>query len=157
MDPVLRIQIAYSPTLVVTGDFAENPRLSGRRSSAIMGVLFSESAMKGAQFSIGSAASAKIPVLFLQNITGFMVGFKGRGGAGHRQAWREDAVHAVCERSSAEIHRCRSAGLTGLGNYGCAFAPMRPRLMLHVWPNSAHLRQGGEQAANVLADCGPRQ
>lgn len=109
------------------------------------GVLFSESALKGTHF-IELCTSRKIPLLFLQNITGFMVGkdFE-RGGIAKDGA---KLVHAV---SNATVPKFTVifGGSFGAGNYGMAGRAFNPRLMF-MWPNAKISVMGGMQAANVL-------
>ncbi len=109
------------------------------------GVLFSESALKVTHF-IELCTSRKIPLLFLQNITGFMVGkdFE-RGGIAKDGA---KMVHAV---SNANVPKFTVifGGSFGAGNYGMAGRAFGPRL-LFMWPNAKISVMGGEQAATVL-------
>jgi acetyl-CoA carboxylase carboxyltransferase component len=110
------------------------------------GVLFSESALKVTHF-IELCTARKIPLIFLQNITGFMVGkdFE-RGGIAKDGA---KMVHAV---SNANVPKFTVifGGSFGAGNYGMAGRAFNPRL-LFMWPNAKISVMGGEQAANVLA------
>jgi len=112
---------------------------------ANFGVLFSESALKVTHF-IELCCARNIPLLFLQNITGFMVGkdFE-RGGIAKDGA---KMVHAV---SNANVPKFTviMGGSFGAGNYGMAGRAYSPRL-LHIWPNAKISVMGGEQAANVL-------
>ncbi len=110
------------------------------------GVLFSESALKGAHF-IELACQRRVPLLFLQNISGFMVGGKIRG-RGHRQE-RGQARHGGRHRHRAEDHRPHR-GSFGAGNYGMCGRAYSPRF-LFSWPNARISVMGGEQAASVLA------
>ena len=109
------------------------------------GVLFSETALKGAHF-IELCATRKIPILFLQNITGFIVGreYERRGIA------RDGAklVHAV---ANADVPKFTVVfgGSFGAGNYAMAGRAYEPRL-LFMWPNAKISVMGGEQAAGVL-------
>jgi 3-methylcrotonyl-CoA carboxylase beta subunit len=109
------------------------------------GVLFSESALKVTHF-IELCTSRKIPLVFLQNITGFMVGkdFE-RGGIAKDGA---KMVHAV---SNANVPKFTIifGGSFGAGNYGMAGRAFGPRL-LFMWPNAKISVMGGEQAATVL-------
>jgi acetyl-CoA carboxylase carboxyltransferase component len=109
------------------------------------GVLFSESALKVTHF-IELCTSRNIPLVFLQNITGFMVGkdFE-RGGIAKDGA---KMVHAV---SNANVPKFTVifGGSFGAGNYGMAGRAFGPRL-LFMWPNAKISVMGGEQAANVL-------
>jgi len=109
------------------------------------GVLFSESALKGTHF-IELCASRRIPLLFLQNITGFMVGRDyERGGIAKDGA---KLVHAV---ANAKVPRITViiGGSFGAGNYGMCGRAYQPRF-LFMWPNSRISVMGGDQAANVL-------
>lgn len=110
------------------------------------GVLFSESALKATHF-IELCTSRKIPLIFLQNITGFMVGKEfERGGIAKDGA---KMVHAV---SNANVPKFTVVfgGSFGAGNYGMAGRAYNPRLLL-MWPTAKISVMGGEQAANVLA------
>lgn len=109
------------------------------------GVLFSETSLKGAHF-IELCTSRKIPILFLQNITGFIVGREyERGGIARDGA---KFVHAV---ANAEVPKFTVVfgGSFGAGNYAMAGRAYDPRL-LFMWPNSKISVMGGEQAASVL-------
>jgi 3-methylcrotonyl-CoA carboxylase beta subunit len=110
------------------------------------GVLFSESALKGAHF-IELACKRKIPLLFLQNISGFMVG--GRYEAG---GIAKDGAKLVMAVASAEVPKFTVliGGSFGAGNYGMCGRAFSPRF-LFTWPNSRISVMGGEQAASVLA------
>lgn len=110
------------------------------------GVLFSESALKGAHF-IELCASRKIPLVFLQNITGFMVGKKYETGGIAR-----DGAKMVAAVSCANVPRFTViiGGSFGAGNYGMCGRAYDPRF-LWMWPNARISVMGGEQAANVLA------
>jgi len=109
------------------------------------GVLFSESSLKGAHF-VTLCAMRKIPLIFLQNITGFIVGkqYEQRGIA------RDGAklVHAV---ANADVPKFTLiiGGSYGAGNYAMCGRAYAPRL-LWMWPNARISVMGGEQAANVL-------
>ena len=109
------------------------------------GVLFSESALKGAHF-IELCEQRGNPLLFLQNITGFMVGkeYEQRGIA------KDGAklVHAVSNASVPKL-TVMIGGSFGAGNYGMAGRAYNPRF-LWMWPNARISVMGGEQAANVL-------
>jgi acetyl-CoA carboxylase carboxyltransferase component len=109
------------------------------------GILFSESALKGAHF-IELCASRGIPLLFLQNITGFMVGkqYENEGIAKH-------GAKLVMAVSNAQVPKftVMIGGSFGAGNYGMAGRAYSPRL-LWMWPNSRISVMGGTQAANVL-------
>jgi acetyl-CoA carboxylase carboxyltransferase component len=110
------------------------------------GVLFSESALKAAHF-IELCGLRKIPLLFLQNISGFMVGreYERRGIA------KDGAkmVHAVATANVPKL-TVHIGGSFGAGNYGMCGRAYQPRF-LWTWPNSRISVMGGEQAADVLA------
>lgn len=110
------------------------------------GVLFSESAMKAAHF-IELCCLRKIPLLFLQNISGFIVGreYERRGIA------KDGAklVHAVATANVPKL-TVLIGGSFGAGNYGMCGRAYQPRF-LYTWPNSRISVMGGEQAADVLA------
>jgi len=110
------------------------------------GVLFSESAQKGAHF-IELACQRKIPLLFLQNISGFMVGgkYEAEGIAKHGAK----LVTAVATASVPKI-TVLIGGSFGAGNYGMCGRAYAPRF-LFTWPNARISVMGGEQAASVLA------
>jgi len=110
------------------------------------GVLFSEAAQKGAHF-IELCSHRKIPLVFLQNITGFMVGrkYENEGIARHGAKM----VTAVASTSVPKITML-VGGSFGAGNYGMAGRAYQPRF-LWTWPNSRISVMGGEQAAGVLA------
>jgi 3-methylcrotonyl-CoA carboxylase beta subunit len=110
------------------------------------GVLFSESAVKGAHF-IELCSQRSIPLVFLQNITGFMVGrkYENEGIARHGAKM----VTAVATTSVPKITML-VGGSFGAGNYGMAGRAYSPRF-LWTWPNSRISVMGGEQAAGVLA------
>jgi 3-methylcrotonyl-CoA carboxylase beta subunit len=110
------------------------------------GILFSESALKGAHF-IELACQRRIPLLFLQNISGFMVGgkYEAEGIAKHGAK----LVTAVATASVPKI-TVLIGGSFGAGNYGMAGRAYSPRF-LFTWPNSRISVMGGEQAASVLA------
>ena len=110
------------------------------------GVLFSEAAVKGAHF-IELACQRRIPLLFLQNISGFMVGgkYEAEGIAKHGAK----LVTAVATASVPKITML-IGGSFGAGNYGMAGRAYSPRF-LWTWPNSRISVMGGEQAASVLA------
>ncbi len=109
------------------------------------GVLFSESALKGTHF-IELCCQRKIPLLFLQNITGFMVGKKYEQGGIAKDGAK--MVHAV---ANAQVPKFTviSGASNGAGNYGMCGRAYSPRL-LFMWPNSRISVMGGEQAAGVL-------
>jgi 3-methylcrotonyl-CoA carboxylase beta subunit len=109
------------------------------------GILFSESALKGTHF-IELCAQRKIPLLFLQNITGFMVGREYEaGGIAKDGAKLVNAVATVAVPKLTLI----IGGSFGAGNYGMAGRAYSPRF-LWMWPNARISVMGGEQAANVL-------
>jgi 3-methylcrotonyl-CoA carboxylase beta subunit len=109
------------------------------------GVLFSESALKVAHF-IELCTQRRIPLLFLQNITGFMVGKQyERGGIAKDGA---KMVHAVANADVPKITLILG-GSFGAGNYGMCGRGYDPRF-LFMWPNSRISVMGGEQAASVL-------
>ncbi|MEL6582370.1 MAG: carboxyl transferase domain-containing protein [Pseudomonadota bacterium] len=110
------------------------------------GVLFSESAQKGAHF-VELCSQRKIPLVFLQNITGFMVGQKAENEGIARHGAK--MVTAVATTSVPKITML-VGGSFGAGNYGMAGRPYQPRF-LWTWPNSRISVMGGEQAAGVLA------
>jgi acetyl-CoA carboxylase carboxyltransferase component len=132
----------YSPTLV-TG-FA---RIHGYLVGIVAnnGVLFSESALKGAHF-IEMCCQRKVPLLFLQNITGFMVGKKYEQGGIAKDGAK--MVHAVANAQVPKFTVIIGAS-NGAGNYGMCGRAYSPRL-LFMWPNSRISVMGGEQAAGVL-------
>jgi 3-methylcrotonyl-CoA carboxylase beta subunit len=110
------------------------------------GVLFSESALKGAHF-VELCCQRKIPLVFLQNITGFMVGSKAEAGGIAKNGAK--MVHAV---SCAKVPKFTIivGGSYGAGNYGMCGRAYDPNLMF-MWPNARISIMGGEQAADVLA------
>jgi 3-methylcrotonyl-CoA carboxylase beta subunit len=110
------------------------------------GVLFSESAQKGAHF-IELACQRRVPLLFLQNISGFMVGgkYEAEGIAKHGAK----LVTAVATASVPKI-TVLIGGSFGAGNYGMCGRAYSPRF-LFTWPNARISVMGGEQAASVLA------
>ena len=110
------------------------------------GILFSESALKGAHF-IELCAQRGIPLVFLQNITGFMVGKKYENGG-----IAKDGAKMVTAVSCARVPKFTVliGGSFGAGNYGMCGRAYGPRL-LWMWPNARISVMGGEQAANVLA------
>ncbi len=133
----------YGPTLVC--GFA---RIWGYPVAILAnnGVLFSESALKAAHF-IELACQRGIPLVFLQNISGFMVG--GRYEAG---GIAKDGAKMVTAVASAEVPKFTVliGGSFGAGNYGMCGRAFGPRF-LFSWPNSRISVMGGEQAASVLA------
>lgn len=110
------------------------------------GVLFSESAQKGAHF-IELCCQRKVPLLFLQNITGFMVGRKveNEGIARHGAKMVTAVATAQVPKFTVII-----GGSYGAGNYGMCGRAYSPRF-LWMWPNARISVMGGEQAASVLA------
>ena len=111
------------------------------------GILFSESALKGAHF-IELCAQRGIPLIFLQNITGFMVGKKYES-----QGIAKDGAKMVTAVSCAQVPKFTViiGGSFGAGNYGMCGRAYSPRF-LWMWPNARISVMGGEQAANVLAE-----
>ncbi|GAA5177996.1 carboxyl transferase domain-containing protein [Modicisalibacter zincidurans] len=110
------------------------------------GVLFSESAQKGAHF-IELCAKRKIPLIFLQNITGFMVGSKYE-----QQGIAKHGAKLVTAVACARVPKFTVliGGSFGAGNYGMCGRAYDPNL-LFMWPNARISVMGGDQAANVLA------
>ncbi|MBN9077493.1 MAG: methylcrotonoyl-CoA carboxylase [Rhizobiales bacterium 65-79] len=110
------------------------------------GVLFSESALKGAHF-IELCTQRKIPLVFLQNITGFMVGAKYEAGG-----IAKDGAKLVTAVATARVPKLTViiGGSFGAGNYGMCGRAYSPRF-LWMWPNARISVMGGEQAATVLA------
>ena len=110
------------------------------------GILFSQSALKGAHF-IELACQRKIPLVFLQNITGFMVGREYEAGG-----IAKDGAKLVTAVASAEVPKFTVliGGSFGAGNYGMAGRAYQPRF-LWTWPNSRISVMGGHQAARVLS------
>ncbi len=109
------------------------------------GVLFSESALKVSHF-IEMCCQRKIPLIFLQNITGFMVGRKYEAGG-----IAKDGAKMVSAVATANVPRFTViiGGSFGAGNYGMCGRAYGPR-QLWMWPNARISVMGGEQAANVL-------
>jgi acetyl-CoA carboxylase carboxyltransferase component len=110
------------------------------------GVLFSESALKGTHF-IELCCQENIPLLFLQNITGFMVGKKYEHGGIAKDGAK--LVHAVANANVPKI-TLMVGGSFGAGNYGMCGRAYDPDY-LFMWPEARISVMGGEQAANVLA------
>ncbi len=110
------------------------------------GILFSESALKGAHF-IELACQRRIPLVFLQNITGFMVGrsYENGGIAKHGAKLVTAVACAQVPKFTVIV-----GGSFGAGNYGMCGRAFGPR-MLWMWPNARISVMGGEQAAHVLA------
>ena len=113
---------------------------------ANQGVLFSESALKGTHF-IELAAQRGVPLLFLQNITGFIVGKQYEHGGIAKDGAK--MVHAVANAPVPKI-TVIIGGSFGAGNYGMCGRAYEPRF-LFMWPNARISVMGGEQAAAVLA------
>jgi 3-methylcrotonyl-CoA carboxylase beta subunit len=136
----------YGPTLV-TG-FAH---IHGHPVGILAnnGILFSESALKGAHF-IELCDQRRVPLVFLQNITGFMVGrdYEAGGIAKH-------GAKLVTAVSTARVPKLTViiGGSFGAGNYGMAGRAFSPR-MLWMWPNARISVMGGEQAATVMTEVG---
>jgi len=133
----------YGATLV-TG-FA---RLNGYPVGIVAnnGILFSESAMKGAHF-IELCSQRGIPIIFLQNITGFMVGSQYEAGG-----IAKDGAKMVRAVAAARVPKFTVVigGSFGAGNYGMCGRAYSPRF-LWMWPNARISVMGGQQAASVLA------
>ena len=110
------------------------------------GILFSESAQKGAHF-VELCSQRGIPLIFLQNITGFMVGKKYEAGG-----IAKDGAKMVTAVACAKVPRFTViiGGSFGAGNYGMCGRAYQPR-MLFMWPNGRVSVMGGDQAANVMA------
>jgi acetyl-CoA carboxylase carboxyltransferase component len=113
------------------------------------GVLFSESALKGAHF-IQLACKRRIPLVFLQNITGFMVGKEYEAGG-----IAKDGAKMVTAVACAKVPKFTVivGGSFGAGNYGMCGRAYSPR-QLWMWPNARISVMGGEQAATVLTAVG---
>ena len=139
----LEFKKLYGPTLV-TG-FA---KIMGFKVGIVAnnGILFSESSQKGAHF-IELCGQRKIPLVFLQNISGFMVGKKYEEGG-----IAKDGAKLVTAVSTVNVPKFTViiGGSFGAGNYGMCGRAFSPRFMW-AWPNSRISVMGGEQAANVLA------
>ena len=139
----LEFKKLYGPTLV-TG-FA---KIMGFKVGIVAnnGILFSESSQKGAHF-IELCGQRKIPLVFLQNISGFMVGKKYEEGG-----IAKDGAKLVTAVSTVKVPKFTViiGGSFGAGNYGMCGRAFSPRFMW-AWPNSRISVMGGEQAANVLA------
>jgi 3-methylcrotonyl-CoA carboxylase beta subunit len=110
------------------------------------GILFSESALKGAHF-VELCAQRGIPLLFLQNITGFMVGRKYESGG-----IAKDGAKMVTAVACADVPKITVVvgNSFGAGNYGMCGRAYDPNF-LFMWPNARISVMGGDQAANVLA------
>lgn len=111
------------------------------------GILFSESAVKGTHF-IELCCQRKIPLLFLQNITGFMVGSQCEAGGIAKHGAKLVMAVACAKVPKFTVIIGNSFGA---GNYGMCGRAYEPRV-LWSWPNARTAVMGGEQAANVLAD-----
>jgi acetyl-CoA carboxylase carboxyltransferase component len=113
------------------------------------GVLFSESALKGAHF-IELACKRRVPLVFLQNITGFMVGKEYEAGG-----IAKDGAKLVTAVACAQVPKFTViiGGSFGAGNYGMCGRAYSPR-QLWMWPNARISVMGGEQAAAVLTSVG---
>lgn len=111
------------------------------------GILFSESALKAAHF-IQLCCKRNIPLIFLQNISGFMVGKKYENGG-----IAKDGAKLVMAVANAEVPKITViiGGSYGAGNYGMCGRAFNPRF-LWMWPNARISVMGGDQAANVLAE-----
>ena len=133
----------FGPTLVTGFAHLEGMPLG---IVANNGVLFSESAQKGAHF-IELCAQRRIPLLFLQNISGFMVGrrHENEGIAKHGAKMVTAVATAAVPKFTVVI-----GGSFGAGNYGMCGRAFDPRF-LWMWPNARISVMGGEQAASVLA------
>lgn len=131
-------------TTLITG-FA---KLSGMPVGIVAnnGILFSESSLKGAHF-VQLCCQRKIPLLFLQNITGFMVGRDYEAGG-----IAKDGAKLVTAVACAQVPKLTLiiGGSYGAGNYGMCGRSYSPRF-LFMWPNARISVMGGEQAAQVLA------
>ena len=140
---VPRVQAEYGTTLV-TG-FA---RIHGHPVGIVAnnGILFSESALKGAHF-IELCDQRGVPLVFLQNISGFMVGreYEAGGIAKHGAKMVTAVADARVPKLTVVI-----GGSFGAGNYSMCGRAYSPRLLL-MWPNARISVMGGEQAATVLA------
>ncbi len=132
----------YGPTLV-TGFAHVHGHLVGILANN--GILFSESSEKGAQF-IQLANQRAIPLLFLQNITGFMVGRAYEEGGIIKNGAK--LINAV-SNSSVPIFTVMTGASYGAGNYGMAGRAYQPRFIF-TWPNHKIAVMGGEQLAGVL-------
>ncbi|HEX2826542.1 MAG TPA: carboxyl transferase domain-containing protein [Burkholderiales bacterium] len=123
-------------------------RIEGRLVGIVAnnGILFSESALKGTHF-IELCCQRDIPLVFLQNITGFMVGRKYEAGG-----IAKDGAKMVTAVACARVPKLTVivGGSFGAGNYGMCGRAYGPRF-LWTWPNARISVMGGEQAANVLA------
>ncbi|XP_078034280.1 methylcrotonyl-CoA carboxylase subunit 2 [Augochlora pura] len=116
------------------------------------GVLFSESALKGAHF-VQLCAQRKIPLIFLQNITGFMVGKEAEAGG-----IAKNGAKMVTAVACAQVPKITVlvGGAYGAGYYGMCGRSSSPRF-LYMWPNAKICVMGGEQAAGVIAQITKQQ
>ena len=143
---LLEFKALYGQTLVC--GFA---RIYGYRVGIVAnnGILFSEAALKGAHF-VELCAERKIPLVFLQNIAGFMVGreYEARGIA-------KDGAKLVMAVACAAVPKFTViiGGSFGAGNYAMCGRAYDPRF-LFMWPNARISVMGGEQAATVLGSVG---
>jgi 3-methylcrotonyl-CoA carboxylase beta subunit len=123
-------------------------QIDGRQIGIVAnnGILFSESALKGTHF-IELCCKRNVPLVFLQNITGFMVGRKYES-----DGIAKDGAKMVTAVACARVPKFTViiGGSFGAGNYGMCGRAYGPRF-LWTWPNSRISVMGGEQAANVLA------
>jgi 3-methylcrotonyl-CoA carboxylase beta subunit len=110
------------------------------------GILFSESSLKGAHF-VQLCGQRKVPLIFLQNITGFMVGREYEAGG-----IAKDGAKLVTAVSCVDVPKFTVivGGSHGAGNYGMCGRAYDPRF-LFMWPNARISVMGGPQAADVLA------
>ena len=133
----------YGETLVA--GFA---RIAGMETGILAnnGILFSESALKGAHF-VELCCQRRIPIVFLQNISGFMVGREYESGG-----IAKDGAKLVTAVACARVPKITLivGGSFGAGNYGMCGRAYQPRF-LFAWPNARISVMGGEQAASVLA------
>jgi 3-methylcrotonyl-CoA carboxylase beta subunit len=113
------------------------------------GILFSESALKGAHF-VELCCQRRVPLVFLQNITGFMVGRKYEAGG-----IAKDGAKLVTAVACAQVPKITVivGGSFGAGNYAMCGRAYGPRF-IWMWPNARISVMGGEQAANVLGSVG---
>ncbi|CAL7941374.1 unnamed protein product [Xylocopa violacea] len=116
------------------------------------GVLFSESALKGTHF-VQLCAQRKIPLIFLQNITGFMVGKEAEAGG-----IAKNGAKMVTAVACAQVPKITVliGGAYGAGYYGMCGRSFSPRF-LYLWPNAKISVMGGEQAAEVMAQLAKQQ
>ncbi len=142
--PLPRVQAAVRRDARVRASATSTagPSVSSRND----GILFSQSALKGAHF-IELAAQRRIPLVFLQNITGFMVGREYESGG-----IAKDGAKMVMAVACAEVPKFTVivGGSFGAGNYAMAGRAYQPRF-LWTWPNARISVMGGRQAARVLS------